>query len=1237
MKNNEPEISFIVHECMEFHTMGMTYVNIPTVEEAIKIYRDIPEYNRTLRGGIAVQYNEDEIGLYEGGYVGDMLKYYQRDVRTNAVLQDAVKKLQIELGTNFVAIESTDDYSDYYFHANMNNKSGTGKEDYFRVVQINELGNVVPYDDKVFDRKEDAEKYAKDNIVRCRVIYYDALVKEAMEMISRPEIREKRDEFYRNFDKIENDMKSFGWEKRLLQDEKTVWFKSDAANDVEEIRFDSFKEAEDYIIAEREPKVSFTVHQCMEFHDKGMSYEKIPTIEKAIETYENLPKDTRAMTGGISLNYNDDEIDLYGSGKIGDSLQYYPDEIGNNEMVRDAVVKLKSYHEFKTWTDELEKSNTIDELKNFRTEFYIAINEPVPSEYGFDRYTSFLTHEQTDEINEKLENKLKTLEKEKGEKMDEKNVTDNKSLNEMFEELTNNKELKGQEKTELLGKALKEGVKKTLDSKEFANWCKTQSRLFFNRYSFRNAMITYLQKPEASYVCGYETWKSYGRQVKKDAKSIKIFAPLYAKEYKGKGSLFNVIKKECQKQFKKDKNTEYASYRLGQSRLSFNMYKNGLWDVKLDNKTIAPHVTDDEVKKFIDQSVIGKVATYYKVVSVFDIADTTDKVDELWVNPSECKREEMILDDNGNPIKNEKGTKVKIRNSDERREAFSKQTSGIKVIQENEPEKMELLYDVLKKISAEKGIPIEEKSPSQDESLGSGALGYFKHEPLKIVISDELSLTNKVSVAFHEMAHSDLHRDLDWLKDKMDMDAGERISREMKEIQAEATACIAASAFGIETEHKSFDYIAKWSNGRELEELEKSLDVIYNEGKEMLTSIERELFDRGYDMNLEKIKSEPDNQVEKENFIAEYSNIYFEKSDYNKDYMNALKKEQETPRNVAVKCMIDEQVVTIHKIDRILNSVNNRLHDYNETDDKNVQSSIKAEIQADVKKMNRLYDDLSNLAQEKINIMRDVAKYSGNLQDIFETSPMKACKELNKLYSEMRELSPVELKYVASSEYIADKYSGLLNTDPDKFVKLVTERAKEFSKALSKNNTVVEVRTAENWGDKPVINAGTLAHPKAINKMIAEKEKNIRSLKKEAEKKDEYFPYSKCSLAVYHVDGETALSRAVTRVDIGDGEQKDLVDHLQQISKDSELVKDFEKSVRERKEPYVYVPEIKDDLDLISSEEISAESVAENTTESMDFWRNEVKNDNAPVSEQEESRTEDKALDESKHEEHENC
>lgn len=52
----------------------------------------------------------------------------------------------------------------------------------------------------------------------------------------------------------------------------------------------------------------------------------------------------------------------------------------------------------------------------------------------------------------------------------------------------------------------------------------------FHNYSSRNALLIYLQNPEASLVAGYQNWKKHGRQVMKGQKAIRILAPLIRKK-----------------------------------------------------------------------------------------------------------------------------------------------------------------------------------------------------------------------------------------------------------------------------------------------------------------------------------------------------------------------------------------------------------------------------------------------------------------------------------------------------------------------------------------------------------------------------------------------------------------------------------------------------------------------------------------------------------------------------------
>lgn len=81
-------------------------------------------------------------------------------------------------------------------------------------------------------------------------------------------------------------------------------------------------------------------------------------------------------------------------------------------------------------------------------------------------------------------------------------------------------------------KKLEEGIKSFLSSEKWSEYLKVQAR--FHKYSFNNIIMIILQKPDATRVAGYNTWKKLGRQVKKGEKAIKILAPLTKKYEKEK-------------------------------------------------------------------------------------------------------------------------------------------------------------------------------------------------------------------------------------------------------------------------------------------------------------------------------------------------------------------------------------------------------------------------------------------------------------------------------------------------------------------------------------------------------------------------------------------------------------------------------------------------------------------------------------------------------------------------------
>jgi hypothetical protein len=62
----------------------------------------------------------------------------------------------------------------------------------------------------------------------------------------------------------------------------------------------------------------------------------------------------------------------------------------------------------------------------------------------------------------------------------------------------------------------------------FKTWLASMSR--FHRYSWSNQLLIAVQRPQATRVAGFHTWRKMGRFVTKGQKGISIFAPIVRKQ-----------------------------------------------------------------------------------------------------------------------------------------------------------------------------------------------------------------------------------------------------------------------------------------------------------------------------------------------------------------------------------------------------------------------------------------------------------------------------------------------------------------------------------------------------------------------------------------------------------------------------------------------------------------------------------------------------------------------------------
>ena len=134
------------------------------------------------------------------------------------------------------------------------------------------------------------------------------------------------------------------------------------------------------------------------------------------------------------------------------------------------------------------------------------------------------------------------------------------------------------------------------------------------------------------------------------------------------------------------------------------------------------------------------------------------------------------------------------------------------------------------------------------EDISGGAKGYYSHSEQRIVIQAGLSGAQAVKTAIHECAHAVLH---DPNKELPTVNT----SRNDKEVQAESVAYIVASRYGLDTSEYSFPYIASWSQGKQLEQLNRFLSEIQDAARIICEAIDHELSVLSEDITEEQDES----------------------------------------------------------------------------------------------------------------------------------------------------------------------------------------------------------------------------------------------------------------------------------------------------------------------------------------------------------------------------------------------
>lgn len=124
-------------------------------------------------------------------------------------------------------------------------------------------------------------------------------------------------------------------------------------------------------------------------------------------------------------------------------------------------------------------------------------------------------------------------------------------------------------------------------------------------------------------------------------------------------------------------------------------------------------------------------------------------------------------------------------------------------------------------------------APIVFEEIHNGANGYYDLVNDSIHVDSRLSQAMRIKTSIHEFAHREAHA----LTTGIDKDA----NRVEREVTAESVAYTVSSFLGMDTSEYSFGYVAVWSQGKELKELQAKMEVIRKTANSIISSLETEL------------------------------------------------------------------------------------------------------------------------------------------------------------------------------------------------------------------------------------------------------------------------------------------------------------------------------------------------------------------------------------------------------------
>jgi antirestriction protein ArdC len=263
----------------------------------------------------------------------------------------------------------------------------------------------------------------------------------------------------------------------------------------------------------------------------------------------------------------------------------------------------------------------------------------------------------------------------------------------------------------------------------------------------------------------------------------------------------------------------------------------------------CPHATN----------VAGYVAWQKKFNRHVQKGETGIKI--LGYAPETITEQQIRTDKSGNAVKDDKGNPV-VDIVKKQIPAFAPMCVFDVSQTEGEP-LPQLVHELSGDVDAYENLmaAISEVSPYQVvfEEMAGSKKGYCDSDTEKIAVKSGMSEAQTLKTVIHEITHAELHTNTE----------GESngANRGEEEVQAESTAFIVCSRFGIDTSDYSFSYLAAWSSTKELDELQSSLNVIQKQAADLIDRIDARLAELQKSRDL-PAKQKPGHASMKDRFAA---------------------------------------------------------------------------------------------------------------------------------------------------------------------------------------------------------------------------------------------------------------------------------------------------------------------------------------------------------------------------------